>query len=458
MLWGLGVILAAAGCGGGESIPWQARAAEQARELAVLEGVPTRAVSREQYAAEAEAEAGMYGEYLAYLAETYGRLGFFDPALDLAPVFAGSRSDWVGATYSPSEKLITVVGEASDSVVVHEWVHALQDQHFGLDEYDSLSDNDSFLARRAVVEGDAVLAQNRFGAQQAGLDLDAIDWAATFDGWRGFSADILAESEYPVVFLDYVSFVYTYGLEFSAHNLTGVTYADPAAPPGPYDWTLQDELFTQRPPHSTRQVLELDVVGDQTEPVTDLGLDVLPEALAAEATFMEWDRLGAWYVYLLLYPLTRDVSAGVDGTAIMRSWRGDQVTFARRSDNEEVAVVWASAWADEAAATAVVAALWTLHAGVPDGDGPAGAAGDGERLWIEQRGERVVLVKNLPDGLAAPAAEAAFAPPTSSVARRWPSLAAAMQHLGPGVWCPSPQVGVWVMVPSSRPPLDPAGR
>jgi hypothetical protein len=441
----LGLCLLAA-CGalaacGEEGPPWQASAAEDARELALIETVPVVEMSREEFAADAaERAAAISDAYLRYYANTYGRLGFFDPDLDLRPIFAGSSSDWVGATYSPEDALITLVGDTSDDTIVHEWVHALQDQHFDLIAYDVLDPTDAFLARRAVVEGDAVLAQLRFLRRQQGSDLHTVSWPATLDLWRDFSDDELATAEYPLIFLDYVSFVYTYGLVYAASNLLGIgpdgeMGAGGIAPP-PYDFAQADALFTTRPPASTQAVLALDLAGEDVVPVAGLGLGKLPEAVAGRLEHVDWDTLGAWYVHLLFYPLPAE-GMSMSARELAAAWNGDRADFVRDRESGAMAVTWATAWTSEQAAAAVVDALWMLHGGTPAADGPeaAGTAADGEALWIEQRADRVVSIKNLAAADAAVLAEQAFGATAAPAPRRHPSLAATARRLRSATGC-----------------------
>lgn len=421
------------GACGDDGSSWLAAAAEEARELELFERVPVVEMSRQEFAEQAaENAAGISDAYLRYYADTYGRLGYFDRGLDLRPVFAGASSDWVGATYSPEAQLITLVGDVRDDTIVHEWVHALQDQHFDLVAYDVLDTTDAFLARRAVVEGDAVLAQGRFVRQRDGGDLHDVSWSATLGSWRDFSALQLATAEYPLIFLDYVSFVYTYGLELAAHNLLGVAFdpLDPVeAPPPPHDWSRANALFTERPPATTQAVLALDLTGDAIAPETSLGLSELPAAVAGQLEHLDWDSLGAWYVYLLFYPLAADGRIASAGE-LAASWNGDRADFVRQRESEQIAVVWTTAWTSEAAAAAVASALWTLHGGTPAGDGPvfSGTAADGEPLWIEPRAQRVVTIKNLAPADAAVLAEAALAAAATPSARKVPSLAATMER------------------------------
>jgi hypothetical protein len=434
VLLSVGLVLGA-GCGGDDRHP-QAEGAEVARELLLLEDVEIISMTREEFAARAAANADeISDEELQYYADTYGRLGFFPRDLDLRPVFAGSSSDWVGATYSPTNKRITLVGEVRADVTVHEFVHALQDQHFDLRGYDITHSSDGFLARRAVAEGDAVLAQYRYiGLYEHDVDLDALQWDTTLAARRQFSADTLADDTYPLLFRDYVSFVYTYGLELAAANLMNVTFEDPTPLPAPHDWRRQDALFTERPPSSTQDVLRLGTA-DEIEPV---GLEAVPPELTRYET-LDWDSLGEWYTYLLFYGLE---APDFDPRAVSATWDGDRALFVRDLELDRVATVWASIWEDEAAAAAVVAAAMALHGFVPaEGTPQSGVGTDGEAAWIEQRGRRVVVARNLDPIAGQPLIEAAFASSVAASPRRYRSLAAVIDRvrrhgrIGPSMQC-----------------------
>ena len=214
------------GCGGDDG-PYAhlVERAAQVRELMFLEDIPTRTLTPEQFHDEVsqDVDDNTEAELRAY-ADTYGRLGFFDVHLDLRPILTQSRVDATAAYYSPMTASITFVGDPEDSTVVHEYVHALQDQHFDLTRYDDgARSSDAFLARRAVTESDATFAEARFQfeEQTGGAGIDRIDYAAYFASWSASSERYLDNSGYPLIFRAYASFVYPYGLFFSATNLFG---------------------------------------------------------------------------------------------------------------------------------------------------------------------------------------------------------------------------------------------
>ncbi|HEY0993608.1 MAG TPA: hypothetical protein VGD80_41425 [Kofleriaceae bacterium] len=358
--------------------------AEEVRQLQFVDDVPTRTLTPEQFRDEASQDVDERSDAeLRDYADTYGRLGFFDVNLDLRPIFVQSRIDATGAFYSASQKRITFVGAPEDGTVVHEYVHALQDQHFDLRSYDDgARTTDAFLARRAVVEGDAVLAAARFLIEEKGGGLDTIDYTAYFNGWVQYSNDYLNGSPYPLIFRAYTSFVYAYGLMYSATNLFGTSPLVRRPGPPPHSWKRQDELFTLRAPATTAQILAMAV---DSAPV---GISDVPAALAADLSYIASDNLGAWYTYLLFRPLTFPPS--------LRDFDGDQVLFARVTATGAVGVLWASAWHSESAAMSAAEGLRMLHFATE------------EPVVVERRLQRVVLARNFPPSLTPALVDAAF--------------------------------------------------
>ena len=393
-MWGRHVVLAAAiaaaaswGCGDDDDEqPDLAIRAQEVRQLAFDRVVGQVNLTQQQFEQMVEDEVDQQtDEELRELADTYGRLGFFDIALDLRPILTSSRVDSTGAFYSFDTRQITIIGDAEPATVVHEYVHALQDQHFDLAAYD-LDTSDGFLARRAIAEGDAVLAEGRFEVEEqtsGRVGLEGIDLQRWVQGWVSFSEDFLDDSDYPIVFRAYASFAYAYGLDFSIENLLGVR-ASPAPAP-PHDWTLQDELFTTRAPSTTEEVL----FGVDT-PVA-VGIDDVPAGLAARLERLDWDSLGAWYSYLLVRPYT------TTPTTIRAQWDGDRALFARDRTSGAMGVLWASAWDTETVAAEVATVLHSIHDAA------------GEPLIIERRGVRVVLARNFAAEAGPALVEAAFA-------------------------------------------------
>ncbi|AGP33454.1 hypothetical protein BE04_38895 [Sorangium cellulosum] len=431
---------AAAGCGDEDDpepsrFAWLATRAEEVRELSFEREVPVRTISRAEVDAEAEQAADAIDEEaLAALAATYGRLGFFPPDTDLQGAF-GQSMDVFAAWYSTESKAISLIGEVEDNVLVHEYVHGLQDQHFDLGKLLTASlTSDAHLALRAAIEGDAMLAEVRFLMQEANdADLDRLNWAVIIDAAQAAGEQILEENELPALFVDYPSFAYGFGFEYCAHNLTGASAASPTPDQAfPFDWSRQDALFSDRIPATTQQILTL----DGQDPVVRVGLEEVPPALADRLEALDWDSLGEWLSYLLLRPLDGALELG-DMRALAAAWDGDRALFVRDRKTGAAGTAWASAWDDVSAAAVVESALWSLYGGAArdEGEPRLGQAADGELVWIERREERVVALKNIDEALLPALAEAAFASgikPMRLTLRKRPSLSAWLSRRLPG--------------------------
>ncbi|WP_437307446.1 hypothetical protein [Sorangium sp. So ce388] len=427
-----------AGCGDDDDhaasrFAWLAMRAEQVRELSFDSEVPVRTVTRGEVDAEAEQAAeALAEEELEALAATYGRLGYFSPDADLRAILGGSQ-DLAAAWYSSADKAIALIGEVEDHVLIHEYVHGLQDQHFDLGALgDAVLTSDAHLALRAATEGDAMLAEVRYLQQERNdADLDRLSWAPVIASIHAAGEEVLQESEVPALFVDYPSFAYGFGFEYCAHNLTGASAAAPVArEPFPFDWSREDALFSQRTPATTQQIIAL----DGQDPEARVGLEELPAELADELEPLDWDSMGEWLSYLLLRPLDGTPELG-DMRALAAAWDGDRALFVRDRKTDATGTAWASAWDDEEAAAGVEAALWRLYGGeaIDDGEPRLGRAEDGELVWIERREERVVALKNVEQALMPALAEAAFPAgiePKRLALRKRPSLAARLsRHL-----------------------------
>jgi hypothetical protein len=400
------VSLALAGCTVADPpvdrVTWLAQRASEVRELDYLGPVPVAQISQQAFAAgQAEAAADIEDAELEEYAQTWGRLGFFPVDAELREPIAHAK-DWVGAYYSAEDGAITLVGSASDSIVVHEFVHALQDQTFDLVEYHDVETSDAGLASRAVTEGDATLAESRFGLQEQGGDLQHASWR--LQEFREWSESLLVEAPIPVL-LATPAFVYSRGLEFCLANLTGYTIDDPHNDAPPYSWALENQLFGERRPRTSWHVLSR-TTGD---PAEQIGLSEPPEHLVDRLEAIETDSLGAWYGRVLLGPVDGAVNVG-DVPVLMEEWTGDRVLFVRDRETGAHGHVWAAAWRSDDAAARFAEAVRTLHGATLDSpETPTlGTASDGELVWIERRDRRVVVVKNVEADIAAGLAGAVY--------------------------------------------------
>jgi hypothetical protein len=410
------LLMCGAGCTGASdepaSLPFGA--AEQIRELHFTTRPRVIKRTHDEYAA-TEAQKGLATTDRAAEESfaVWGRLGFYPPGYDIRKA-AGSQAPFVGAFYDPREKAITVfdVPTPSEDIVVHELVHALQDETFGIDRYyQAVTTLDELMAREAVVEGDATLC-----AQRLGSALQSVSATYAWDSVANTSRQFIDGFTEPPIFAAYMGFAYSFGTAFVARR-AGV-FDTPAF------WSREhvDRAFTDAAPASTAEILRT-ASALAPLPRVEVGLAELPPGLASRYELRTVDRLGAWYTYLLL----RSGSSKANESSIndVLPWTGDQlvvlggrelsVTSTRKPPN---AVVWTSAWESDDAAQRVFAGVLATHTATPQSSSPhLYRASDQELMWLERRGKRVVLVKGPPQDDLGVFAEAALTNETPHTAR-----------------------------------------
>lgn len=138
---------------------------------------------------------------------------------------------------------------AADGVIVHELVHALQDQHHGIGRRALAlqKDTDASLAYHSVLEGEATLVMLAYLIEQGGADFDTLVREPMFDGLlaSAANADMMVDPATPRYFAKSLEFPYLQGLSFviEAYRRGG--------------WKEIDRVH-RNPPQSTRELLHPD--------------------------------------------------------------------------------------------------------------------------------------------------------------------------------------------------------
>ena len=158
-------------------------------------------------------------------------------------------------TYYSIRQLPTLPPEAAqladpktleETVMVHELMHALQDQQFGLSAKEKalMRDTDANLAYHAVLEGEAVLVMVAHMLGKAGVSLDEVvkDEATLSMVTSAAQADAMLDKSTPRYFAEMLKFPYLEGLKFvvAAYRRGG--------------WAELDKVHAN-PPRTTREVL-----------------------------------------------------------------------------------------------------------------------------------------------------------------------------------------------------------
>lgn len=220
-----------------------------------------------------------------------------------------------------------------EGVIIHELMHALQDQHLAIGRraFELRRDTDASLAYHAVLEGEATLVMLAWLLEQSGADFDTLIREPLFDGLLASTAavDFAFDGSAPRYFIESLKFPYLEGLRFvtAAYRRGG--------------WAELDRVYAN-PPRSTREILhpeeyfERRFVPARFQPVPPL--DVEPLTV---------EHLGQFHWNFLL---------GEDNA---RGWKSDRVTIVPDALCEPTVLVETS-WDSDAGAQRFLLAYMDL--------------------------------------------------------------------------------------------------
>jgi len=268
------------------------------------------------------------------------RLGLLDPEADLEELVLDLYGSQVAAFYDTRTGSFTVVqrGEgaefgSSDAIVVaHEYVHALQDQHFDLEgtQVTDPAEGDRGLGALGLIEGDAVAVM--------------VDWAVanlTFDEILGLQealtpADQELLESMPPVLRRQLEFPYIDGWAFVMAIRADGGYA------------AVDAAFGDRPV-STEQIMHPEKYLDREDPVP-VELPDLTATLGLGWTESYQQTLGQMLIGVLVAdgrsapaPSVPGVLPALPNAEAAAGWGGDRLVSLDGPDGTW-AVVWQTAW------------------------------------------------------------------------------------------------------------------
>lgn len=287
---------------------------------------------------------------------------FVSEDIDLRQVLLDLYATQVLGMYDQEVDTFFVVSDGEFDLMdrltlAHEYVHGLQDQVFGLDSFideDSLND-DQFLARTALIEGDATLAMTEYFIAHV-MELSQADLLSLQEEDLEGSAAALEAA--PAIIRETLAFPYDYGTEFvmalqeSGWQAVDVAYADP--------------------PLSTEQILHPEKYLERDEPQL-VSLPPLTDTLGAGWAMIDSETLGEFQTILYL---AQQVDRAVAELA-SAGWDGD--TYAVYGRDEDDVLVLATVW-DSAADGEEFVAAYRQYATGRYGQEP-GRAESGEVWW-----------------------------------------------------------------------------
>jgi len=332
------------------------------------------------------------------------RWGLVPPGTDYHALMIALVDSGIAGYYDAKTATMTLVGPAiadsatwADMVFAHELQHALQDQAFGLDRFETAvadSDGDALLARRSLVEGDGIavmveLMQARLApADVAGMWMnpqiaDMIEKELSLPGKAGDALDAA-----PLAVREAMTFPYRAGFLFVA----ALRRHQP--------WSVVDAAFKQ-PPRSSEHILHPERYLANEAPIV-FELVAPTKALPAHAIVHStvWGELG--FQSLLR---THGIGAVVAGEA-SAGWGGDRTILLARpealGDARRTVGISRSEWDTEVDAIEAYEALGRaldasiVGGSVVDRDRTTWLALDGTVSWVERRGAQLAVAIGVP--------------------------------------------------------------
>jgi hypothetical protein len=262
--------------------------------------------------------------------DAYGLLGLVEPGTDLRALLLGLYQEQVAGFYEPDSTALYVLDdqppEALEPLLVHELVHAVQDQSTDLH---ALTDpdvgNDRATAAMALVEGHATLVMFEYLTEQmtgSPVDLGAVpDFAAQIGPvLASMTAQFPALASAPRVVRESLVFPYVGGAGYVQRLWTG------GGRPNPFQ-----EAF----PLSTEQVLS-----PGAQPPTEILLDVRGAERRLD------DTLGMLELKILLEDVLGLGAEAARGVA--SGWDGDRWVLVETGDGSG-ALAYVTLWESDSA-------------------------------------------------------------------------------------------------------------
>lgn len=282
-------------------------------------------------------------EEAALRTAAYHRLGLFPGDLDLRALLLSVYTEQVAGFYDPDSTALFVMDDQPTAllrpVLVHELVHAVQDQAADLDSIMARErGNDRQLAAQAAIEGHATVVMLEYLTEQ--MQRQPVDFSTLPNfaeqlrpALEGMGAQYPALAGAPRIIRESLVWPYLGGSSFLQ-----ALWAGERARPAPLGESL---------PQSTEQVLHPErFLGPERDDPTEIR--IVP-ADGAEVRFS--NTLGEVEMGILL-----DEHLGAGSFEMARGWDGDRFALVD-GGGEEDGLVWVSVWDDASSRSGFVQAL-----------------------------------------------------------------------------------------------------
>jgi hypothetical protein len=277
------------------------------------------------------------GDYSAEEAQddavVLGLLGLLDPEVDLWNLYLELFTEQVAGFYDDEdERMYMVAGSAFGGLermtYAHEFVHALQDQTYDLDQglgYNDQAceeDSEGCAAVQSLIEGDATLLSEQWLRTYA----TSQDFREILEFYQVYESPVFETA--PRFLQQDFLFPYDSGLAF----VRGLFLQG--------GWAAVDAAYRD-PPRSTEHILHPERYPDDAPVLLDLGDTArLESALGQGWRQIDRDVLGEWTIRLML---EEHLPAGEAYTAA-EGWGGDLYLAYQQPETGQAVLVWIASW------------------------------------------------------------------------------------------------------------------
>jgi hypothetical protein len=267
---------------------------------------------------------------LQHEGDAYKALGLISPGLDYERLILTLLEEQTGGYYDPQQDTFYLADWGDPTlqtdVIVHELTHALQDQHFRIDDFVSRirGNSDAMLARAALAEGEATWVSL---AYTSGAN-DLAHFSPSFDADDGSAQTAADKTHVPHFLQALLMFPYTQGLKF-------VNYGRQQG-----GWRRLNQAYADLP-ISTEQILHPERYFNTRDNPVSVHLPVAGTIKAQGWDLIFEDVLGEFVLQYLL-SMQDDPANAIHAAT---GWDGDTLQVFRR--HGELAWVQLSAWDTE---------------------------------------------------------------------------------------------------------------
>jgi hypothetical protein len=289
-----------------------------------------RAIFKQQYAPDELQREG----------DAYKALGLISPTLDYERLILTLLEEQTGGYYDPQKDTFYLADwgdpNLQKDVIVHELTHALQDQHFHIDDFVTRirGNSDAMLARAALAEGEATWVGMAYASGAGDLE----HYAPSLESDDSSAREAADAAHVPHFLQAVLMFPYTHGLKF-------VNYGRQTG-----GWQRLNQAYADLP-ISTEQILHPERYFDARDDPVAIRLPV-PAAIEAKGWEHIFEEVLGEFVLQHLLSMQGDAANAI---RVATGWDGDKLHVFRRDG--ELAWVQLSAWDSQRDAHEYVVAM-----------------------------------------------------------------------------------------------------